>query len=112
MSRRLRPVRGVIGAVAPGFGWCRASNLITRGYELVGWMFREEPTDDDDSGWRFFAHVEPSLYESNPANHARHDVNLIANLDPNIVPLLHAPVGTTYRWSPQADAYIESEEWS
>lgn len=56
--------------------------------------YREAPDFDGDSGWRFFSGDESQAYVDDPANSAVHDVNTIANYDPEIVPFLGEPVGT------------------
>jgi hypothetical protein len=62
----------------------------------VGYMYREEPDNSTDSGWRFLAGTESDDYMNEPDNFAIYDVNTIANYDPEIVPLLDAPAGAAY----------------
>lgn len=59
-------------------------------------MYREEPDFDVDSGWRFLAGVESQEYLDDPKNMAIYDVNTIANYDPEIIPFLHAPIGSAF----------------
>ena len=46
-------------------GGCIASNKITIDGLEVGYMYREEPTNASDSGWRFFAGDETEEYTNN-----------------------------------------------
>ena len=46
-------------------GTCLATDKITVEGMPVGYMYREYPLDDMDSGWRFIAGVEDSLKEPN-----------------------------------------------
>ena len=85
-----------IRELAPGRGRCFATDLITVDGQRVGYMYREEPTDADDSGWRFFAGSESQEYMDDAGNLELYDVNTIANYDPEIIPFLDAPVGTAY----------------
>ena len=59
-------------------------------------MYREQPNDPIDSGWRFFAGTESQAYVDDPNNLAIYDVNTIANYDPEIIPLLDAPLGSAF----------------
>ena len=60
----------------------------------VGFMYREEPLDDEDSGWRFLSGTEDQEYADNPENSKIFGVNAIANHDPAIIPYLKSPEGT------------------
>ena len=79
-----------------GHGACYASDMITVDGRKVGYMYREAPDFDADSGWRFFAGLESQACADEPGNFAIYDVNTIANYDPEIIPLLDAPVGATF----------------
>ena len=59
-------------------------------------MYRTRRHNDLDSGWAFLAGDENYDYMANADNHAIYDVNTIANYDPEIIPLLDAPVGSAY----------------
>ena len=70
--------------------------MITVDGRKVGFMYREEPDNDVDSGWRFVSGFESQEYMEDAENHAIYDVNTIANYDPEIVPLLDAPIGSAF----------------
>ncbi len=59
-------------------------------------MYRLKSHDQQDSGWAFLAGDESDEYMANPGKHAIYDVNTIANYDPEIIPLLDAPVGSAF----------------
>ena len=82
--------------LARGHGRCFATDIITVDGQRVGYMYREEPSDGDDSGWRFFAGTEDEAYINDPKNLEIYDVNTIANYDPEVIPLLDAPPGTAF----------------
>jgi hypothetical protein len=75
-------------------GGCVATDKITVEGLLVGYMYREEPDFEADSGWRFFAGVEDQDFVDNPDNLAIYKVNTIANYDNAIIPYLKFPIGT------------------
>lgn len=82
--------------LADGHGSCIASHRITVAGQSVGFMYREPPDDDLDSGWRFFSGEESQEYADDPANFALYDVNTIANCDPDIVAHLDAPAFSAF----------------
>lgn len=44
--------------LVPQMGGCFATDKITVEGLKVGYMYREEPDDESDSGWRFFSGTE------------------------------------------------------
>jgi hypothetical protein len=93
--------------LAQGHGACFATDLITVNGHQVGYMYREAPDHPSDSGWRFMAGVESQDYLDNPDNLAIYDVNTIANYDPKIVPLLDAPIGSTFERDRQSNEFVQ-----
>src|SRR5690606_30394020 len=71
-------------------GYCFATDKITIEGLPVGYMYREKPTEKDDSGWRFFSGTEESDYLDDENNIDVYDVNTIANYDKAIIPYLIA----------------------
>ncbi len=82
--------------LAPGRGSCIASDLIVVGGNRVGYMYRENPDNRLDGGWRFFAGSEDQEYADDAGNFGMYDVNTIANYDPDIIPYLDALAGSAY----------------
>jgi len=82
--------------IVPPMGYCLASDRITVDGLKVGYMYRENPDNDQDSGWRFFAGDEDDEYANNPENVDIYDVNTIAHYDNEIIPFLEAPCDTAF----------------
>ncbi len=80
-----------IEPLAPNLGSCYASDAITVDGLKVGYMYREEPGNEADSGWRFFSGTESQEYADDPNNFEIYDVNTICNYDASIIPLLDSP---------------------
>ena len=85
-----------IKPLATGRGSCIATDMITVGGRKVAFMYREEPDNDIDSGWRFMAGYESPEYMDDADNLAIFDLNTIANYDPEIIPFLDAPIGASF----------------
>jgi hypothetical protein len=86
-------------------GRCFASDRITVDGAPVGYMYREQPDRDVDSGWRFFAGDESQAYTGTPDNFGIYEVNTICNYDPAIIPFLDAPVGSAFGRVPGTDRF-------
>jgi len=91
--------------LVPKMGYCLASDKVTVDGMPVGYMYREEPEEEDDSGWRFLSGTEEQDYVDNPENAAIFEVNTIANLDPAIVYYLKMPYGTEMERIPGEDKF-------
>lgn len=83
-----------IRELVPSMGFCIVSDKITVEGLPVGYMYREEPQDENDSGWRFLSGTETQQYIDEPSNSMMFEVNVVANYDPGIIPYLNRPVGT------------------
>ena len=96
MDKPFRLSAEQIRPVATGRGGAIASDRITVDGRPVGYMYRTEPHNELDSGWAFLAGDETDDYMNDPRNHEIYDVNTIANYDPEIIPLLDAPIGSAF----------------
>ncbi len=75
-------------------GSCIASDKITVMGKKIKYMYRENPTSEFDSGWRFFAGDEDETYTDDPNNFEIYDLNTICNYDQDIIPYLLNDVGS------------------
>jgi hypothetical protein len=98
-----------IRPLATKHGASIASDRITVDGTKVGFMYREPPDFDTDSGWRFMAGDESQEYMDDADNHAVYDVNTIANYDPDIIPLLKSPFGSAFERIGGTGPFIEVE---
>lgn len=77
-------------------GGCIASDRITIDGLKVGYMYREKPTNESDSGWRFFAGDENEEYTNNPDNFSIFELNTICNYDTGIIQYLDFEAGSSF----------------
>ena len=77
-------------------GGCICSDRVTIDGKKIGYMYREEPSNEVDSGWRFFEGAEDEEYTSNPNNFGIYELNTICNYDNDIIPYLNEPIGTEF----------------
>ena len=111
MTKQFKLAASDIKPLVHGYGGCISSDMITvEGYP-VRFMYRERPSSDIDSGWRFVSGFEDDQYMSNPANLAIYDVNTIANYDPSIIPLLESPIGSAFEKTTEAEQFVRVPDW-
>ena len=106
MTKKFKLSASEIRDIARGYGGCIATDMITVDGERVRFMYREEPSNDADSGWRFTSGYESDDYMNDADNHEVYDVNTIANYDPDIVPFLDAPVWAAFE-RPDGDRFVQ-----
>lgn len=80
---------------------CLATDRILVDGARVGYMYREKPDFEEDSGWRFLAVDETEEYLADIQNSDVYDLNTLCNYDSDILPFLNYPVGSAF----------ERDEW-
>lgn len=83
-----------IERLVSSMGGCIATDKITVEGLPIRYMYREKPSNEMDSGWRFFSGTETEDYLDDLNNSEVYDVNTIANYDRYIIPYLDYPVGS------------------
>ena len=109
MTKEFKLKSDEIKHIAVGYGGCIATDMITVYGKKVGYMYREEPNNEMDSGWRFMWGKESQKYMNAPGNHEIYDVNTIANYSPDITEFLEAPYGSAFERNTEG-RLVEIEE--
>ncbi len=78
----------------------------------VGFAFRTEATNKQDSGWNFWSGEETEDFVKNSANFAKHPLHHFTSLDESLHEIIDAEVGTAWERDPDTDSWIESEDES
>ncbi len=102
--------KAAVRALAMGHGLGMVSDKVSVEGCPIGYMYRDEPEDAGDSGWRFFAGNESDAYIDNPKNFSLLDVNIIANFDATIVPYLNEAVGAAYDKGEGGDQFFDASD--
>lgn len=110
MEKKFKLAADEIRDLATGFGGCIATDKIMVDGERVRFMYRQEPDNDVDSGWRFMAGSESDAYMDDPRNHGAYDVNTVANYDPDIVAFLDSPIGSAFERA-DGEEFIEVHDF-
>ncbi|HEV2550356.1 MAG TPA: DUF2185 domain-containing protein [Stellaceae bacterium] len=69
MAKQFKLAKEQIKRIVPHDGGCIASDRITIDRRPIGFMYRESPAHDADTGWRFLAGDESDAYMAESANH-------------------------------------------
>jgi hypothetical protein len=75
---------------------CIVSNKILKENYMIGYMYREDPNNPPDSGWRFLAGNEDEEYMNNANNFNIVDLQTICQIDKNVELYLNSNIGTSY----------------
>lgn len=112
MAKKFKIKAEELKPLATGRGACLATDMILVRGKPVGFMYREEPDNEQDSGWRFMCGLEDQDYMDDPDNLGIYDVNTIANYDPTIIPLLDEPAGSVFERTPGAANFRPVDDWT
>src|SRR3990167_4310005 len=76
----------------------------------VGYLYREDPDGEDDSGWRITANDEDQAYMDDADNLAYVSLGVVLNLDDSFVDLLHEAPGAAYARDPDTGAFVSCDD--
>ncbi|RFS21163.1 DUF2185 domain-containing protein [Chitinophaga silvatica] len=107
MNKKFKLSAKEIVDLIPPMGGALATDKITVDGMKIGYMYREKPINELDSGWRFFEGDEGQEYTNNTKNSGVYNVNTIANYDPTIIPYLLMPIGTKMERIPGTNRFKE-----
>ena len=69
-------------------GYIIASKRVTEEHLPIGYLYREPPDKERDSGWRVFAGDETQEYADEPTNFAMYNAGTIVEMDPTVASVL------------------------
>jgi hypothetical protein len=101
--------RSQLRRLIPNMGGCYASDRIMVDGLKVGYMYREAPNSEVDSGWRFMAGDETQEYADDPDNWAIYEVNTVCNYDPEIIPHLETSPPCAFARDPNTGRFVEED---
>lgn len=84
---------------------CFVTKRILDDGQLVGYLYREEPDEEKDSGWRLTANDETDEYMSDSENLAYVSLGAVLSRDDSFRELLDAPSGSAFIRNPQTGKF-------
>lgn len=91
-------------------GLCFVTKRVLEDGAPVGYLYREEPDNDDDSGWRFTANDESDDYMHDSANVALVSLGAVLSVDDRFIKLLDAPAGAAFAFDRNTQAFVAVEQ--
>jgi hypothetical protein len=88
-------------------GYIIASNEVMLLHKPIGFFYREEPGNEQDSGWRFFSGDETEVYMEEPKNFAMYNATTIIAIDPSIVEYLEHEYPVAFERDEASGKFIE-----
>ncbi len=89
---------------------CFATDRIMVECQKIGYMYREAPNNEYDSGWRFLAGDESPEYMNNTENMGIYSLNTLCNYDIEIINFLKSPVGSAFYRSKSGE-FVEDKHF-
>lgn len=83
-------------ALSTALGRCIATKAVSEEGNPVGFMYRESPVFENDSGWRFFTGDETDEYTDNPDNFTVYSVSDITKTNPAVSEFINHPEGSAW----------------
>lgn len=83
-------------ALSSALDRCIATNTVAKQNRPVGFLYREAPVFENDSGWRIFSGDETDEYTDNPDNFSIVSLSAITADNPDIAPLLTQAEGSAW----------------
>lgn len=85
---------------------CFVTNHVLREGKQAGYLYREEPDNEEDSGWRITANDESNEYMEDSKNCAYVSLGAVLNQDNSFVELLESPVGSAFFRDPESGHFV------
>lgn len=87
-----------------GDGAFVTEKVLSEGLPVL-FIYREDPDNDQDSGWRAFSGAEDQEYINNPDNWKLVSLDVLTDRDPSVSEVLEYPVGSAF------ERNQENEDW-
>ncbi len=91
-------------------GYIIASNEVMKNGKPIGYFYREQPDEEDDSGWRVFSGEESQEYVDNPDNFFMYNASTIVKFEPAIAQYLGYEYPTAFERDTESGGFVEIRE--
>lgn len=85
---------------------CFVTNRVLDGTAPPGYLYREAPEREDDSGWRITAGDESEAYMDDPDNSSYVSLGAVLSRNDSFVHLLDTPEGCAYARDPDTETFV------
>lgn len=91
-------------------GYIIASNEVMITGKPIGYLYREEPDNENDSGWRVFSGEETQEFADEPSNFAMYNATTIVEKEPAIVKFLDCDYPIAFERDVESGEFVEIEK--
>lgn len=91
-------------------GYVVVSNEIMLLRKPIGYFYREETDDKEDSGWRFFSGQETEDYMGDPKNFALYNASTIVEIDSSVTEFLAIDPPVAFERDEVSGRFVEIKE--
>jgi hypothetical protein len=91
-------------------GYIVASHEVTESGKPIGYFYREEPENEDDSGWRVFSGEESQAYVDDPTNLSFYNASTIVELEPDLAPFLALDYPIAFERDASTGEFVEIDD--
>ena len=88
-------------------GYIIASNEVMLGGKMIGYLYREEPDNANDSGWRAFSGEESQEYADESKNFSMYNASSVVEKFPEIAALLANDYPIAFERDADSGEYVE-----
>lgn len=85
---------------------CYVTNRILKDGARVGYLYRETPDNERDSGWRFTANDESDEYMDDSKNTAFVSIGAVLSKDDSFIHLLDSPEGSEFAFDVRTQSFV------
>ena len=89
-------------------GGCIITRSLFEGTSKLKWIFREEPVNPADNGWRALGDTDTEEYINIPENNLVVDFDRLVEIEPAVLAIYDMPVGTDLEYDSQRRIFIDS----
>ena len=89
-------------------GGCIITRSLYEGTSKLKWIFREEPVNPADNGWRALGDTDTEEYINIPENNLVVDFDRLVEIEPAVLAIYDMPVGTDLEYDSQRRIFIDS----
>lgn len=97
-------------ALSAALEYAIVSRQVSDDGEFVGFLYRETPAFEHDSGWRFFSGAEDDEYADNPDHFITAPLRDVLHTHPEVAPLMSQTSGA-WEWHDEQEQYVAVADW-
>ena len=88
-------------------GYIIASNEVMLLRKPIGYVYREKPGNEEDSGWRVFSGEETQEYANDAENFAMYNASTVVEAHPEIAALLNRAFPVAFERDATSGVFVE-----